>query len=349
VGTSVEVITAISAAFAKGITARNALPAAGVVMRPSARDVRQGAQYAMSRFAQTVFVLVQCAALTAASSVWKKIFVKIAKKARIKMNSETNPSQQTVNAQTQTSLIQLPKKSILLPKERSRLALRFNPAAWAKLAYFRDKTENEVGGFAITEVDDLLNVQEFITVKQEVTSISVKFDDIAVADFFETQVDLGRKPEQFARIWLHTHPGDSPEPSGQDETTFARVFGKCNWALMFILAENNKTYAKLSFNVGPKGEIIIPVEVDYSQNFGPSDHKLWDEEYQANVSHAAWLSDFDLFTGETTGSREFPAIGGRSYDFIGELEKLDPIERQMVLDELANRPDLWNDGEVMFI
>jgi proteasome lid subunit RPN8/RPN11 len=266
----------------------------------------------------------------------------------LKMNSETNPSQQTVNAQTQTSLIQLPKKSILLPKERNRLALRFNPAAWAKLAYFRDKTENEVGGFAITEVDDLLNVQEFITVKQEVTSISVKFDDIAVADFFETQVDLGRKPEQFARIWLHTHPGDSPEPSGQDETTFARVFGKCNWALMFILAENNRTYAKLSFNVGPKGEILIPVEVDYSQAFGPSDHKLWDEEYQANVRHVAWLDDFDLLTGETAGLKDIPA-SGRLYDFIGELEKLDPIERQIVLDELANRPDLWNDGEVMFI
>ena len=96
----------------------------------------------------------------------------------------------------------------------------------------------------------------------------------------------------------------SSEPSGQDETTFARVFGKCNWALMFILAENNRTYAKLSFNVGPKGEILIPVEVDYSQAFGPSDHKLWDEEYQANVSHVAWLSDFDLFTGETAGLKD---------------------------------------------
>jgi hypothetical protein len=336
-------------ASARGITARNALRAAGAVMRPSARDVRQDAQYAMSRFVRTVSVPVQNVVPTAASPVWKKISVKIAKKARIKMNSETNTSQQTPNAPTQTSLIQLPKKSILLPKKRSRLALRFNPAAWAKLAYFRDKTDNEVGGFAITNVDDLLNVQEFITVKQEVTSISVKFDDIAVADFFETQVDLGRKPEQFARIWLHTHPGDMSEPSGQDETTFGRVFGKCNWALMFILAENNRTYAKLSFNVGPKGEILIPVEVDYSQAFGPSDHKLWDEEYQANVSHVAWLSDFDLFTGETTGLKEAPTLGGSLYDFIGELEKLDPIERQMVLDELANRPDLWNDGEVMFI
>jgi hypothetical protein len=227
--------------------------------------------------------------------------------------------------------------------------LRFNPAAWAKLAYFRDKTSNEVGGFAITNVDDLLNVQEFVTVKQEVTSVSVKFADIAVADFFEAQVDLSRKPEQFARIWLHTHPGDMAEPSGQDETTFARVFGNCNWALMFILAENNKTYAKLSFNVGPKGEILIPVEVDYSQDFGPSDHKLWDEEYKANVSQVAWLSDFDFFTGETTDFKDTPAMNGRPYDFLGEFENLSPEERQEVLDELASRPDLWSDEEVMYL
>ena len=46
---------------------------------------------------------------------------------------------------------------------------------------------------------------------------SVSFDDEAVADLFDTQVDAGRKPEQFARVWLHSHPGDSPRPSNTDE------------------------------------------------------------------------------------------------------------------------------------
>jgi hypothetical protein len=196
----------------------------------------------------------------------------------------------------------------------------------------------------------MLNVQEFITVKQEVTPVSVKFDDIAVADFFEAQVDLGRKPEQFARIWLHTHPGDSPEPSGTDETTFARVFGRCQWAVMFILAQNNKTFAKISFNVGPTGEILIPAEVDYSQDFGPSDHKLWDEEYQANVRQGAWLSDFDSHIGEMTGFKNTSSAGlEQPYDFIAELEKLEPIERRMILEELAERPDLLSDEEAMFL
>ena len=96
-------------------------------------------------------------------------------------------------------------------------ALRFSPTAWAKLIYFRDNSENEVGGFGITAQEDQLYVQDFVTVKQKVTFVSVKFDDEAVANYFEYQVDLGRKPQQFARIWLHTHPGDCPKPSMTDE------------------------------------------------------------------------------------------------------------------------------------
>src|SRR4030066_729076 len=96
--------------------------------------------------------------------------------------------------------------------------LRFSPTAWAKLLFMRDMTNNEVGGFGITEADDLLFVTDFALVKQKVTSVSVAFADESVADFFEDQVAAGRKPEQFARIWLHTHPGNSPEPSMTEET-----------------------------------------------------------------------------------------------------------------------------------
>ena len=80
------------------------------------------------------------------------------------------------------------------------MTLRFSPTAWAKLLYLRDKSPNEVGGFGISAPDDLLYVMEFITVKQEVSCVSVKFDDEAVGKFFDEQVDLGRKPEHFARI-----------------------------------------------------------------------------------------------------------------------------------------------------
>jgi proteasome lid subunit RPN8/RPN11 len=138
-----------------------------------------------------------------------------------------------------------PKKEILRP------VLRFSPTAWAKLLYFRDFGDTEVGGFGVTAKDHLLLVEDFVTVRQKVGVVSVSFDDDAVADFFDRQVDAGLKPMQFGRLWLHSHPGNSPHPSGTDEETFARVFGACDWAIMFVQARTGKTYARLRFNVGP--------------------------------------------------------------------------------------------------
>jgi proteasome lid subunit RPN8/RPN11 len=232
--------------------------------------------------------------------------------------------------------------------DKERLVLRFSPTAWAKLLYFRDKSDNEVGGFGITEADDLLLVREFVTVKQEVTAVSVRFDDSAVADFFDTQVDLGRKPEQFARLWLHSHPGNSPEPSEIDEDTFERAFGNCQWAILFVVAQDNKTYAKLSFNVGPGGQVLIPTEIDYSQDFIASDHELWNAEYTKNVKAIEWLTDR---TVQTNGTIERGlASYALPYDFLDEFEKMEPEERQFILDELAERPELWDkESEVMLL
>ena len=217
--------------------------------------------------------------------------------------------------------------------------LRFTPTAWAKLLFFRDRGTTEIGGFAITQPDDLLCVVDFVTVKQEVSVASVSFDDEAVADFFETQVDAGRRPEQFARIWLHTHPGNSPEPSFTDEETFHRVFGKCEWALMFVLARNGKTSARLRFNVGPKGQILVPVQVTYTDPFPATDHEAWEAEYQTNIKGR---KEDSIFGGEAVAD-----LAGEFYDYsypqtlIEELETMEPDERKLVLDELAGRPDLW--------
>ena len=115
-------------------------------------------------------------------------------------------------------------------------SLRFTPSAWAKLESFRDKGASEIGGFGITSPADKLLVLEFHTVKQKASAVSVAFEDEAVADFFDNQADLGRKPDSYGRIWCHTHPGSSAMPSSVDEATFKRVFGGCDWALMFILA-----------------------------------------------------------------------------------------------------------------
>jgi len=283
-----------------------------------------------------------------------KISVQSAKKkVRLKMKNKQQESIQVKKAEVKTNPSQATQKSNLPAKDRRSekhkgLTLRFSPTAWAKLLYFRDKSDNEVGGFGITEPKDLLTIVDFVTVKQEVTAVSVKFDDEAVADFFETQVDFGRKPEQFARIWLHTHPGDCAEPSVIDEETFARVFSNCQWAVLFVLAQNSRTHARLSFNIGPGGQMLIPVEVDYSQDFGPSDKAVWDAEYAANVKATEWLSEYNRI-GDTPEAKADYSSLALPYDFLEEFESMEPAERQFILDELADRPELWNEESEVFI
>jgi len=227
------------------------------------------------------------------------------------------------------------------------MVLRFSPTAWAKLLYFRDRQETEVGGFGVLSADDLLRVEEFVTVRQAVSMASVCFDDQAVADFFEAQVDAGRKPEQFCRVWLHTHPGNCPQPSSTDEETFARVFGGCQWAVMFVLAQEGKTYARLRFNVGPGASAVVPVDVDYGQPFGASDAAAWEREYRANIlPERLWgASDDGRELKELAGPSEPADLTACSVpdDWMEELEAMEPAERQLILDELAARPDLWGD------
>jgi hypothetical protein len=176
--------------------------------------------------------------------------------------------------------------------------LRFSPTAWAKLVFLRDYGDTEVGGFGLAAKDDLLLVEDVALVKQSCTGMSVSFDDESVADFFDRQVDAGRKIEQFARIWVHTHPGDFPQPSLTDERTFCRAFGKNDWSLMFILAQDGQSYARLQFGVGPGGSLLIPVAVDYSRPFTASDYGVWEEEYLANVG-----SPEPLFAEKPSGIR----------------------------------------------
>jgi hypothetical protein len=161
--------------------------------------------------------------------------------------------------------------------------MRFSPVAWAKLLFLRDRGPTEVGGFGITPADDLLYVEDVRLVRQNCTAASVAFDDTAVAEFFEEQVDLVRRPEQFARIWIHTHPGESAQPSQVDEETFDRVFGACDWAVMFVLARGGETYARLRFRAGPGGDFDISTELDYEGEFGASDQRAWAEEYASSV------------------------------------------------------------------
>ena len=194
-------------------------------------------------------------------------------------------AQRVANATKMLANLKPSQTSPMRPAPMTRMTpmLRFTPYAWAKLLFLRDLGDTEIGAFGITSADDLLLVEDVCLVRQQCTAVSVMFDDEAVADFFDEQVDHGRRPEQFGRIWLHTHPCNSAQPSSTDEETFARCFGRADWTVMFILARGGQTYARLRFNVGPGGDLEIRNDVDFALPFAASQREAWTEEYEDNV------------------------------------------------------------------
>ena len=206
-------------------------------------------------------------------------------------------------------------------------ALRFSPYAWAKLLFLRDCGDTEVGGFGISAENDLLLIEDVRLIGQHTTLVSVQFDDEAVADYFDEQVDAGLSAERCFRLWLHTHPGDSAEPSSVDEETFERVFGRCDWAVMAILACGGETYARLRFNAGPGGQIEIPVRIDYARPFPAADPKAWQHEYDECVQAMEIQRGTDLFDEDFRGWPEFDAIDLRESQTQGSVyeEELEPL------------------------
>lgn len=218
--------------------------------------------------------------------------------------------------------------------------LKFTPDTWAKLLWFRDKGDTEIGGYGITPSDDLLLITQFQTVKQRVSLATVAFDDDAIADYFDDQIDAGRQPFEFSRIWLHTHPGTSAHPSGVDEETFHRLYGKADWAIMFILAQGGATYARLSYRHGPHSDILLDVQVDYAKPFHASDHKAWEEEYKQNIDIEAVVVPKK---GDTLPYATSHYFG--DYDTLYEHEKVyNPRDYDWENDwKDAHYPDVYTD------
>lgn len=228
-------------------------------------------------------------------------------------------------------------------KTQNNTSVRFSPTAWAKLVYLRDLTDNEVGGFGISKADNLLFVEDFEIVKQNVNPVSVLFDDDSVADFFESQVKKGNKPQQFARIWVHTHPGSSSSPSATDEETFTRVFGGCDWSVMVIVAQNSNSYARIRFSAAAGCEFVIPIEVDYDCSFDSPDFKAWKKQYTKNVSADKFFNTYKGF--EAAGRTTSFGKNLSSAEILDELELMEPFEREYFLEELAIRSEFWDESE----
>lgn len=168
-------------------------------------------------------------------------------------------------------------------KRGERPTIRFTPFAWSKLLFLRDCGSTEVSGFGITAKNDLLLVEDLRVWWLSNAPRPVFSSAIPPFRLFDDTSHAQHRDRNSGCIWIHTHPGDCALPSDADEHTFAHCCSTVNWAVMFIIAANGDTYARLQFNLGPGCSRRLSVDVDYSGEFRPSDFAAWQAEYNAHV------------------------------------------------------------------
>lgn len=170
--------------------------------------------------------------------------------------------------------------------------LRFSPYAWAKLIFMRDSVTTEIGGMGIAELDDPLLITDIVIPKQTVSGASVDFDMEDYEDRLTRLCDPDERdpplqPAQCMRVWIHTHPGMSPEPSYTDEKTFAESWGCCDWALMFILATDGSLYARMVQRTGGVESVqLLRCSIEWNTEFPKADREAWATEIRERV--VAW-------------------------------------------------------------
>lgn len=183
---------------------------------------------------------------------------------------------------------------LLKPKMNRSGLLRFTAYSYAKLIYWRDLGQTEIGCYGLTETDDPLLITDLRMIKQTCSSVSVDFDKEDSIKFVEEMTDKGIPLWQTQRIFIHTHPGDSPSPSGADEENFRDNFSIANCSIFYILAKGGKDYTRMRFNVPPGIDVDIRTQIDYSLPFKASDHEAWKKEYDDKVTE----KKFEIIPGD---------------------------------------------------
>ena len=93
----------------------------------------------------------------------------------------------------------------------------------------------------ISDPKDPLHIVDFAFLPQECTSVSTDFDEDAQNAWMEEMmIEKKLNPDQFTRVWAHTHPSQSASPSSTDWETFQEIMGNMPWGVMLILGTSNE-------------------------------------------------------------------------------------------------------------
>ena len=197
-------------------------------------------------------------------------------------------------------------------------AILFTPYAFSKVIYMRDKGETEVGGFCVSIQENPDVIVDFHLVEQVCNSAYCEFTDSGMIDFNDEMAEAGYHPQEYSRMWLHTHPGTSAHPSGLDEETFTNQFGGMDWSAMLIVARGGQTYGRIRYSVGNAVDYIlggkersstVDLAIDWTAEFSSTEHAQWDDEYDSMVTEKPTTK---LKTAGTWAQREYTSYLNKS-------------------------------------
>lgn len=186
------------------------------------------------------------------------------------------------------------------------VSLRLSPLAALHWQFLAHAVKTEATAFGITNENDGLLVESLWVPKQECSVVTTETDDGEFNEMAEWAYDNQIAPHRIGKIWLHTHPGTSPTPSGTDEKTFIEKFGNCDWTVMGILAKGGDNYARVKFKAGGGHSFQIPIITMWEElhkslpNLADLSEK-WTEEVKEKIRERVWVTTHT--TGQYSGGK----------------------------------------------
>lgn len=168
----------------------------------------------------------------------------------------------------------------------SKGTFKITPYAFQKFLFFANNEEGvEVSGFFILDEEDPSILRDFFLVKQECGKAHTDMTAEGLSDFISEMDEFDVPPSLCMRVWSHSHPGFAPNPSTQDQETFAEMSGKYPWFCMMIVNPADLTYTcRVATKSGPGIQQHFDIVVDMSHECESLDFNNLQDSFEKLVS-----------------------------------------------------------------
>lgn len=165
--------------------------------------------------------------------------------------------------------------------------------AYYKWKYMCYSTPLEVSAYGFARGDqsfqDLLYIEDLVILDQECSTAYTTMDADAILEYYDKLADRDIPLQRGTRVWFHTHPVMSAEPSSTDTDTFAESFDGPDWSVMAIISQTDDMSARLKITTPLAAiEEDINIKVDWSSYSRDlkrmaMEMESWEEEIKTRV------------------------------------------------------------------